>query len=58
MMGMTEEMKSYNLGDSGHDGDEGVSARISKCAEWDSSDKILPKTKLRKSRKARCDSLN
>ncbi len=43
MMAMTGEMKSYNWGDSGHDGDEGVTTRISKCAECDSSDKILPK---------------
>ncbi len=44
MMGMTVEMKSYNGSDSGHDGDESVTARISKCAECDISDKILPKT--------------
>jgi hypothetical protein len=44
MMAMTVEMKSYNGGDSGHDGDEGVTTGISKCAECDSSDKILPNT--------------
>ncbi len=55
---MTVEMKSYNGDDSGHDEDEGVTARISKCAECDSSDKIFPKMQLRKLLKARCESLN
>ncbi len=43
-MTMTVEMKSYIGCDSGHDGDEAVTAGISKCAECDSGDKILPKT--------------
>ncbi len=44
MMAMIVEMKNNNGGDSGHDGDEDVTAKISKCAECDSIDKILPKT--------------
>ncbi len=42
---MTVEMKSYIGPESGHDGDQGVTAGISKeCAEFDSGDKILPQT--------------
>ena len=42
MMMMTVEMKSYIGHESGHDGDQGVTAGISKCAECDSGDIILP----------------
>jgi hypothetical protein len=40
----TVAMKSYIGRDSGHDGEEGVTAGIKKkCAECDSDDKKLPK---------------
>jgi hypothetical protein len=42
MMTMTVEMKSYIGHESGHDGVQGVTAGISKCAECNSGDKILP----------------
>ncbi len=42
---MTVEMKSYIGLESGYDGDQqGVTAGISKCAECNSGDKILPQT--------------
>jgi hypothetical protein len=44
MMTMTVEMKSYIGRESGQDGDKGVTAGISKCADCDSGDKILPQT--------------
>ncbi len=43
-MTMTVEMKSYIGRESGHDGDQGVTTGISKCAECNSGDKILPQT--------------
>ncbi len=43
-MTMTVEMKSYIGHESGHDGDEGVTAGINECAECNSGDKILPQT--------------
>ncbi len=39
---MTVVMKSYIGRESGHDGDQDVTAGISKCAECDSGDIILP----------------
>jgi hypothetical protein len=42
-MTMTVEMKSY-IGRESHDGDQGVTTGISKCAECNSGDKILPQT--------------
>ncbi len=43
-MMMTVEMKSYIGHDPGHDGEDGVTNGISKCAGCDSDDKILLKT--------------
>ncbi len=41
---MTVDMKSYIGRESGHDGDQGVTAGNSKFADCDSSDKVLPQT--------------
>jgi hypothetical protein len=43
MMGMTVVMKSYIGRDSGHDGEEGVTPGINKCAECDSDNKSYQK---------------
>ncbi len=42
-MGMTVAMKSFVGRDLEHDGEEGVTAGINKCAECDSDNKKLPK---------------
>jgi hypothetical protein len=43
MIEMTVAMKSYIGHDSGHDGEEGVTAGIDKSAECDGDNKKLPK---------------